>query len=148
MSTMIENGSARGWPKEIVLYTDGASRGNPGPAAIGVVVQSASGETIYERGRCLGSHTNNVAEYTAVVEALELALSNKVERLTLRSDSELLIRQLKGEYKVRSNGLRPLFERCVRALRLVPSFSLEHVRREYNVRADELGNEALDQNSL
>lgn len=141
---MIENGISSAWPEAVVVYTDGASRGNPGPAAIGFVVQNIEGEMIYEQGRRLDVRTNNYAEYLAVVEALKLCVQNKVDELHLRSDSELLIRQLQGRYKVKSENIRDLFLQCQALLKQIKQVKLEHVRRENNERADELGNMALD----
>ncbi len=132
------------WPKSVIVYTDGASRGNPGPAAIGVYVTSGDGELLYELAEPLGIQTNNVAEYSAVQRALEICLSQKVERLEIRSDSELLVRQINGEYRVKSPGLRPLYESCLKLIRQIPMFKMTHVRRELNREADRLANEALD----
>ena len=144
MKNIIDHGQARGWPQEIVIHTDGASRGNPGPAAIGIVVYSLEGEALYEYGEVIGDNTNNYAEYTAVLRALEMARENAVSSLTLKSDSQLLVRQLAGEYKVKSETLRPLYLSCMDIKQSIASVSFEHVRREYNKKADEMANLALD----
>lgn len=137
-------GNATGWPKAVIVHTDGASRGNPGPASIGITVTTADGETVYEYAEMLGDQTNNFAEYMAVKRALSLAVSNSVQALTLRSDSQLLIRQLIGEYKVKAEGLKPLYLECLEMSRKIPKMSFEHVRREENKRADQLANWVLD----
>ena len=130
-----------------LLYTDGAARGNPGPAAVGAVLYRGSpapGNVVAELSRAIGRRTNNVAEYQAVLDGLEMAAGYRPARLTLRSDSQLLVRQLLGRYRVRSPGLRPLHQE---ARRLLDSFSqvwIEHVPREENRRADQLANRALD----
>jgi len=129
-----------------VLYTDGASRGNPGPAAIGAVLYRDDG-SLREVGRvseAIGIETNNVAEYRAVVAGLELALAHDPAALVLRADSELLVRQLAGRYRVKAPHLRPLYERVRSLLAAIPSVRVEHVPREQNKVADGLANEALD----
>lgn len=141
---MVEFGSLNKWPASVIINTDGASRGNPGPASLGITVQSEKGEMIYELGENLGIQTNNFAEYTAVKKALELAVMQKVQQLTLRSDSEFLIKQMKGEYKVKSENIRPLFQECVTLKNKIQKVHFEHVRRENNKRADELANMSLD----
>lgn len=144
MNKFIENGQASDWPQEIVIHTDGACRGNPGPSAIGIVVYDLKGATIYEYGEIIGENTNNYAEYLAVVRALEFAKKNSIQHLTLKSDSQLLIRQLIGEYKVKSETLRPLYTLCMDLKNSIPFVSFVHVRREFNKKADELANLALD----
>jgi len=132
------------WPREVVIYTDGASRGNPGAASIGVFVTGPSGETVLEYKECVGHQTNNYAEYTAVLRSLELAKEHGTSVVTIRSDSELMVRQMQGQYKVKSPVIIPLFQSCKA---LIPEFKkveFEHVRREYNREADRLANEALD----
>lgn len=127
------------------IHTDGASRGNPGAAAFAYVI-TGDGEPLAEEAGCLGQLTNNQAEYTALVRALEHALRLGADhRLLVHSDSELMIKQMRGEYKVKSEDLRELYDR---ARRLVHEFTglvtFKHVRREHNKRADELCNLALD----
>lgn len=138
-------GNATNWPDEVVIHTDGASRGNPGDASLGLTVLDAEGETLFEYAEALGTQTNNYAEYSAVLKALELASENHVKLLHLRSDSQLLIRQLTGEYKVKSEGLKPLFLACRDVARTIPKVNFEHVRREQNARADKLANMVLDE---
>ena len=143
---VITSGSLEGWPsEEIIIYTDGASRGNPGPSSMGITVQSFRGEIIYEYAEYLGNGTNNFAEYRAVLKALELAAAHSKGSITLRSDSQLLIRQLEGEYRVKSKGLKPLYLECKKISEDLPHIQFEHIRRELNQRADELANLALDQ---
>ena len=127
-----------------VLYADGASRGNPGPAAIGAVLYDPEGEVVAEVSEAIGTETNNVAEYRALVAGLECALDLGVERLRVCLDSLLLVRQVRGEYKVKAPGLRPLYRQAVRLSGEFAAFSIEHVRREKNTVADGLANAALD----
>jgi ribonuclease HI len=130
-----------------VLFTDGASRGNPGPAAIGAVLYRRDGERLVrvaELSRAIGRATNNVAEYLAVVDGLEMASAFAPDRLELRADSQLLIRQLEGVYRVKAPGLRDLYERARAGLGAIPDVRLEHVPREENREADALANAALD----
>ena len=132
------------WPKKVFIYTDGASRGNPGPSALGLQVFNSKKELIYEEGIYLKERTNNFAEYSAVIHALQLAVKHKVQELRLFSDSELLVRQLKGEYRVKSSNLKPLFKKCFDLMRLLPSVHFQHIHREKNIGADRLANMALD----
>lgn len=127
-----------------VIHIDGGARGNPGPAGAGVVIADDDGTPMHEAGYFLGRATNNVAEYQGLVRALEQAAAMGVRRLTLRSDSQLLVRQLTGEYRVKSAELRPLFERVQSLLRRFEGWSIEHVPREGNTRADALANRAMD----
>lgn len=131
--------------KPLTLRTDGASRGNPGPAGIGAVIEvDGTGERI-ERYGYIGETTNNVAEYRALLLALEEAERLSPPSLTVRSDSELLVRQLNGEYKVKSPLLKPLYLEAVRRLRRFPSTRILHVKREENAKADLLANRAIDE---
>ena len=131
-------------PDEIVAYTDGGARGNPGPAAYGVVIQSADGRVIDKLRKYLGEATNNEAEYQGLLAALDYALAHDVRSLSVSSDSELLVRQILKQYKVKSEGLRPLYERAQEMIGRLRSFRITHVRREQNREADRLVNEALD----
>ena len=132
---------------ELVVYTDGGARGNPGPAAIGAVVFDPSSDppavvaTVSER---IGVTTNNVAEYRAVIEGLKAALAVGARRVVLRADSQLVIRQLEGRYRVKQAHLRLLFEEARALLDEFPEVELTHVRREENTDADALVNAALD----
>jgi ribonuclease HI len=130
--------------EKLLVNVDGGARGNPGPAAIGVVVQSPSGEVLEERGERIGRATNNVAEYRALLAGVERAAALGASELELVGDSELIVRQVMGEYKVKDAALRELHAEVRRALRPFESWSIRHVRREQNAEADRLVNEALD----
>jgi ribonuclease HI len=125
-------------------YVDGAARGNPGPASYAVIVRAPDGSTQFQIGKYLGRATNNVAEYYALIGALDYAQSQKISRLAVRSDSELLVRQMQGRYKVKSPDLRPLHERAQKMARGLAHFDIAHVPREQNSDADHLANLALD----
>lgn len=127
-----------------VANIDGASRGNPGPASYAVVIRDAGGKTVLELSKHIGRETNNVAEYYALLAALDYAVSQGIAALRIRSDSELLVRQMQGRYKVKSADLRPLHERAAKLARQLSYFQIEHVRRELNRDADALANVALD----
>ena len=127
-----------------IVHTDGAARGNPGPAAVGVVIQDDSGRVIYETSRSLGVRTNNEAEYLAFITALEYLRESRPEGVEFNLDSELVVRQLNGRYKVKEPRLQALHGQATMLLNLFPRHSTRHVRREQNKRADELANEALD----
>ncbi len=129
---------------QVVAHIDGASRGNPGPAAYGVVLESEDGTPLQNLSRTLGHTTNNVAEYQALLAVLEYAQEHHVRRLKVLSDSELLARQIQGAYKVKSPDLKPLYERARSAIARLESFTIQHVRREQNREADRLANLALD----
>lgn len=128
-----------------VLYSDGASRGNPGPAALGAVLLDPDGELLAERSERLGVATNNVAEYQALLHGIEAARSLGIRRLVVRADSELMIKQLKGAYSIKSEVLRPLYRQAMDGLKSFEAYRLEHVPRAQNQRADALANQALDQ---
>ncbi|MGB7310999.1 MAG: reverse transcriptase-like protein [Candidatus Acidiferrales bacterium] len=127
-----------------VANIDGASRGNPGPASYAVVMRDPNGKIILELGKKLGRDTNNVAEYYALLAALDYAATHNIRALRVRSDSELLVRQMQGRYKVKSPDLKPLYERASKLTRQFEYFVVEHVRRESNREADALANLALD----
>jgi ribonuclease HI len=131
-------------PGKWVVYADGASRGNPGPASIGAAVFDENGREVYKISRRLGRATNNEAEYQAAIAGLEAALGLGGGEVELRMDSELIIRQLQFRYRVRNERLRPFFNRIIELRNKFDSFSVTHVRRELNKRADELANMALD----
>jgi ribonuclease HI len=126
---------------------DGAARGNPGPASYGVIVREPSGAIVARLKKYIGRFTNNVAEYYGLIAALDYAQSHGIRRLRIESDSELLVKQMRGQYKVKSAVLRPLFERAKKMSQSFDSFVIEHVFRERNVEADGLANEALDETS-
>jgi ribonuclease HI len=125
-------------------HVDGAARGNPGPASYAVIIHDAAGREVYRLGKTIGRNTNNVAEYHGLIAALDYAASHGLRRLRIRSDSELLVRQMQGLYKVKSADLKPLHERAQKLARSLEYFAIEHVRRELNAEADALANEALD----
>jgi ribonuclease HI len=127
-----------------IAYIDGASRGNPGPAAYAVVIRDADGKLVLELAKKFGRDTNNVAEYYALLAALDFATTHGITALRIRSDSELLVRQMQGRYKVKSEDLKPLHERASILSRQLKYFVIEHVRREQNRDADALANVALD----
>jgi ribonuclease HI len=126
---------------------DGGSRGNPGPASYGVVVRNERGEIVAKLKKYIGRMTNNVAEYYGLIAALDYAQSHGVRALRVESDSELLVRQMRGHYKVKSPDLRPLFERAKKMSQTFETFRIDHVYRERNAEADALANEALDDTS-
>lgn len=128
-----------------IANIDGASRGNPGPASYAVVIRDPSGKAILELAKNIGRETNNVAEYYALLAALDYATSHNISALRIRSDSELLVRQMQGRYKVKSADLKPLHERASKMAKQLGYFAIEHVRRELNRDADALANAALDQ---
>jgi ribonuclease HI len=129
----------------LTIYTDGASRGNPGEAAFAYVI-SRDGKPVIEKAECLGQMTNNQAEYTALVRALEHALElGPRHRVIVHSDSELMVKQMSGEYRVKNEELRGLYEQAsALRQRFDGLVTIRHVRREQNKRADQLCNEALD----
>jgi len=124
---------------------DGGSRGNPGPAAYGVVIRDGRGETVAKLKKYIGRMTNNVAEYYGLIAAMDYAQSHGIRALRIESDSELLVKQMRGQYKVKSEDLRPLFERAQKMSKAFDSFRIEHIYREQNREADALANEALDE---
>ena len=126
---------------------DGGSRGNPGPASYGVVIRDPRGQIVAKLKKYIGRSTNNVAEYYGLIAALDYAQQHSIRALHVQSDSELLVRQMRGQYKVKSPELRPLFERARKMAQTFASFKIEHVYREQNAEADALANEALDETS-
>jgi ribonuclease HI len=130
---------------KLVIHVDGGARGNPGPAAVAAVASTPDGDVVGERNEYIGETTNNVAEYRAVLLALELARELGANEVEIVGDSELVARQIGGEYKVKHAGLKPLFAETMEKLRSFDSWSVRNVRREHNARADELVNEALDE---
>lgn len=136
--------------KKIIVHSDGGARGNPGPAAIGVVVTNEANESLLELSEAIGDATNNIAEYTAVLRGLQeikLMFAAKTRELEVdwRLDSELVKKQLSGEYKIKNPGLRTIFLDIQDLRAHFPRLTFTHVRREYNQEADRLVNEALDQ---
>jgi len=129
----------------VIVHVDGGARGNPGPAAAAAIATSADGEPLGERKEFIGEATNNVAEYRALLLGLALARDLGAEEVEVVNDSELVARQIGGEYKVKHAGLKPLFSEAMRELRGFHKWAVRPVRREQNARADELVNEALDE---
>jgi ribonuclease HI len=128
----------------VTVNVDGGARGNPGPAAIGVVLRDGDGELLEKVGEKIGEATNNVAEYRALLRGIELAKAHGAGDLELIGDSELVVRQVEGRYKVKHAGMKELHAAVRRALRDFDSWSIRHVRRAENADADRLVNEALD----
>lgn len=129
----------------ILAYIDGGARGNPGPAGYGVRIESADGALLDELHGALGIATNNVAEYNGLLAALQWAVDRGERRVHIRADSELLVKQMRGEYKVKHEGLKPLFLQACALIRRVGDVSFEHVRREFNKDADRLSNLGMDE---
>lgn len=129
----------------IVAYIDGGARGNPGPAGYGVRIQTPDGSLVEELYGALGIATNNVAEYNGLLAALRWAIDHDQRELAVRSDSELLVKQMRGEYKVKHPGLQPLAARARLLMMELDRVTFEHVRRENNVDADRLSNIAMDE---
>ncbi len=129
----------------ITAYIDGGSRGNPGPAGFGVQIVDADGVVVSELHGSLPHTTNNVAEYNGLLAALAWAVDHGHRTLHIRSDSELLVKQLRGEYRVKNAGLQPLYEDARRLVARIGHVTFEHVRREKNKEADRLANLAMDE---
>jgi len=137
-------GRANTLPDKVIIHTDGGSRGNPGPAAAAFILTDPAGTKLDARAFFLGRTTNNVAEYTAISKALEVAKQIAAKQLTVFSDSELVVKQVNGEYKVKSEQIRPLFRQVVNLLGEFENWNIQHVAREKNREADELVNRALN----
>lgn len=131
--------------ERVKIYSDGAARGNPGPAGAGAVIVAADGTPIAHLGRFLGEATNNYAEYHGLLLGLNRARELGVSEVQVYADSQLVIRQLGGQYRVRNEGLRPLFDEALRLLRGFRKFELHHIPREQNAAADEMSNRAIDE---
>jgi len=129
---------------KLTVNVDGGARGNPGPAAIGVVIRDPDGLVLDEHGERIGEATNNVAEYKALIRGIQRAAELGATELDLIGDSELVVRQVEGRYKVKKPGLKPLHAEAKQALSAFDSWSVRHVRREENAEADRLVNEVLD----
>jgi ribonuclease HI len=128
----------------VTIYTDGAARGNPGPAAIGVVLKDETGKMIAGISQCLGTTTNNQAEYRAIIAGLEKAVSLGVKNVIVKSDSELMVKQINGLYRVKNADLRPLYLKAVELAGKLESFKVTYIPRAQNAAADALANQALD----
>lgn len=129
---------------KLVMHTDGASRGNPGDAGIGVLIEDTQGGVLVEIREHIGQTTNNVAEYSALIRALEEGLRLGGTEAEVYCDSELMVKQLKGEYRVKNEGLLPLFRQVIQLKNQYRRFTINHVPREENKRADQLANLGID----
>ena len=129
--------------KSVVIFTDGASRGNPGPAAIGVAIKDEQGRLISTISQTIGRTTNNQAEYRAIITALERAISLGADQARLFSDSELVVKQINGKYRVKNASLQPLYREVKQLQSQFQSFTITHIPREKNEKADELADQAL-----
>ena len=132
-------------PPRVRLYTDGAARGNPGPAGAGAVIVSPAGHVMAKVGKFLGESTNNVAEYTGLLLGLKRARAMGIKELDVFSDSELLVKQIAGDYAVKAEHLKPLHEEALALLRGFPDVHVTHIPREENAAADEMSNRAIDE---
>ena len=132
-------------PPELVIHIDGGSRGNPGPSGFGVHAVDAKGKVVAEHFGFIGQATNNVAEYQALVHAFKLATARGARRLEIRSDSELVVKQIGGSYKVKHPSMIPLHREALALMRQLAEVKVTHVRREQNKEADALANRALDE---
>jgi probable phosphoglycerate mutase len=128
----------------ITAHCDGGARGNPGPAGFGALIQDAGGHVLAELSEFLGIQTNNFAEYSGLLASLDFALSHGHRRLRVISDSELMVKQIQGRYKVKSPGLRPLFEHARKKIAQLDGFEIVHALRHKNKNADRLANQAMD----
>ena len=130
--------------KRVVIHSDGASRGNPGLAAIGATIKDEQGKLIARISQRIGRTTNNQAEYRAIIAALEEATKLGARQVELNSDSELVVRQIKGEYRVKKVTLKPLYQRVKQLQSRLESFTINHIPRRQNIEADNLANKALN----
>jgi ribonuclease HI len=142
---VMENPSSTSTPGWFTAHCDGGSRGNPGPAGYGAVIEDPQGRVVARLSKYLGRHTNNYAEYSGLLAVLAWANENGTKRLRVISDSELMVKQMKGQYKVASPGLRPLWEEAKRLAARLERFEMRHTLRGGNQEADRLANEAMDQ---
>lgn len=126
------------------LFTDGAARGNPGPAGLGFVLFDGEGEVVFEGFRYLGKKTNNQAEYHALIDGLKKALELQFKELNINLDSELAVKQVKGEYRVKNEGIKPLYQEVMALLAKFENYNIMHIVREKNKTADKLANRAID----
>jgi ribonuclease HI len=130
--------------KRLTIYVDGASRGNPGPAAVGVVIKDEKGVTVLKLSYSIGRATNNQAEYTALITSLEEAGKLGADQVYINTDSQLMAEQICGHYRVRNAHIRPLFDKAMQLLTAFQHYSIDHIPRERNSEADALANQALD----
>ena len=130
--------------KRAVIYADGASRGNPGPAAIGVVIKDERGRLITSISQRIGKATNNQAEYRAIIAALEEAITLGAKQVDIKMDSELVVKQINGEYRVKKATLKSLYQQVKQLQGSLEDFTITHILRQQNIEADKLANKALD----
>ena len=130
--------------KKAIIYVDGAARGNPGPAAIGALIKDEQGKPRAHISQRIGTTTNNQAEYRALIAALEKAISLGASHVEVRSDSELVVKQITGKYRVKKATLKPLFQQVKQLQNSLEDFTIVHIPREQNTEADNLANRALD----
>ena len=130
--------------KRAVIFADGASRGNPGPAAIGVTIKDKRGRLITSVSQRIGRATNNQAEYRAIIAALEEATRLGAKQIDIKMDSELIVKQINGEYRVKKSTLKPLYQQVKQLQGSLESFTITHIPRQQNIEADKLANKALD----
>jgi len=130
--------------KRVVIYADGASRGNPGPAAIGAVIKDERGRLIASISQRIGKATNNQAEYRAIITALEEADRLGARQVDIKMDSELVVKQINGEYRVKKATLKPLYQQVKQRQGLLEGFTITHILRQQNIEADKLANKALN----
>jgi len=131
-------------PKRLTIYVDGASRGNPGPAAVGVVIKDEKGVTALKLSYSIGRATNNQAEYTALITSLQEAMKLGADQVYINTDSQLMAEQINGHYRVRNAHIKPLFEKAMQLLTAFQYYSIDHIPRDLNSEADALANEALN----
>jgi ribonuclease HI len=129
---------------KVIVYADGAARGNPGPAAIGATVKDEDGRIVARISQRIGTTTNNQAEYRAIIAALEKAIRLGAKRVVVKSDSELVVKQINGKYRVKKATLKPLYQRVKQLQGLLEGFTIAHIPRQQNIEADNLANIALD----
>lgn len=130
--------------KKVTLWVDGAARGNPGPAAIGATIKDEQGKIMARLSQRIGNTTNNQAEYRAIIAALEKAISLGARYVKANSDSELVVKQINGQYKVKKATLRQLYQKAIQLIGSLEGFTITHIPREQNTEADSLANKALD----
>jgi len=129
---------------KVIICTDGAARGNPGPAAIGVTIKDEKGNLLASISRRIGITTNNQAEYMAIITALEKVVSLGAKRVDVRADSELIVKQINGRYRVKNIALRSLYQKVVQLIGSLEDFTISYIPRRQNSEADKLANRALD----
>jgi ribonuclease HI len=131
--------------KSMTLHTDGGARGNPGPSGAGIsLLDVETGEAVFEAGYFLGTMTNNQAEYTGLLKGLDAVIRAAPDEVAIYSDSELMVKQINGDYRVKNPNIKPLYEQAYQKLKQIPKWKIHHVRREENRRADQLANMAMD----